>query len=473
MEQVINPRAITPCQFRAILRADFPSFIQKCFRALNPGSAYLPNWHIDALAYHLELVRHGEIKRLIVNMPPRSLKSIVASVAFPAFALGHDPTLRIIGVSYGSDLAAKHSNDFRAILGTTWFRQVFPATRISHIKNTEGEVATTANGYRLATSVDGTLTGRGGDIVLIDDPLKPADALSDPRRERVNEWYNSTLLSRLDNKQHGRIVIVMQRLHMDDLTGWLRRSSDEWTLLELPAIAEEEQRVLIGDGEYHVRQVDDLLHAEREPRDILERLQRQFGSNTFAAQYQQRPVPPGGAMVKRAWARRYEHLPPRCESRVTQSWDTASKEGAQNDWSVCTTWYVHEKRFYLADVLRGRYDYPRLRARAIEHASAHQPSRILIEDTGVGTALLAELKNAGRSAIAIKPERDKVTRMSIASAKFESGLVLLPSSAPWLAGLEDELFSFPQGRHDDQVDSISQALNYQGSSYDASLSWVC
>jgi predicted phage terminase large subunit-like protein len=472
MNRAIDPKAITSRQFGAILRGDFPSVIEKCFRTLNPGAYYMPNGHLDALADHLELVRRGMMKRLIINMPPRSLKSIVASVAFPAFALGHDPTLRIIGVSYGSDLTTKHSNDFRAILGTPWYRQVFPATRISRTKNTEGEVATTANGYRLATSIDGTLTGRGGDIVIIDDPLKPADALSDSKRERVNDRYNNTLLSRLDDKQHGRIVVVMQRLHMDDLTGWLLRSSDEWTLLELPAIAEDEQRVLIGDGKYHFRRVNDLLHLEREPLVVLERLKEQFGSDTFAAQYQQRPVPPGGAMVKRAWARRYDHLPPRSESRVIQSWDTASKERAQNDWSVCSTWYVHEKRFYLADVLRGRYDYPTLKARAIDHASAHQPSRILVEDAGVGTALIAELNRAGITALPVKPDRDKVTRMSIASAKFEAGLVLLPSSAPWIIALEDELFSFPHGGHDDQVDSISQALNYSGSSYDTSLSWV-
>src|SRR5215203_3818606 len=164
-----------------------------------------------------------------------------------------------------------------------------------------GQVATTRNGFRLATSIDGTLTGRGADIIIIDDPLKPSDALSDSKRQRVNDWFNNTLLSRLDDKQNGAIVIVMQRLHIDDLTGMLLRSSDEWTLLELPAIAEEEQVIAIGEDEYHVRQVGDLLHAEREPRSTLDSLQAQLGSDTFAAQYQQRPVPPGGAMIKREW----------------------------------------------------------------------------------------------------------------------------------------------------------------------------
>jgi predicted phage terminase large subunit-like protein len=190
------------------------------------------------------------------------------------------------------------------------------------------------------------------------------------------------------------------------------------------------------------------------------------------SQYQQRPIPPGGAMIKRDWVLRYEQPPPRTSSRIVQSWDTASKEGGQNDWCVCTTWYVHEKKFYLIDVLRGRFDYPTLRSRATAHAQEYGPHRILIEDAGVGTALASELKRSGLTAIAVKPEQDKVTRMSIESAKFEAGLVLFPRQAPWLQDLEDELFSFPHGCHDDQVDSISQALRDQGSSFDASYSWV-
>src|SRR5205807_8848116 len=158
------------------------------------------------------------------------------------------PTQRVICVSYGSDLATKHANDFRAILGSDWYKKTFPGTRVSRVKNTEAEVLTTRNGFRLATSIEGTLTGRGGDIIIIDDPLKPADALSDPKRERVNDWYNNTLLSRLDDKRHGAIVLVMQRLHMYDLTGTLLDVSDEWTVLKFPAIAEEEEKVPIGEN---------------------------------------------------------------------------------------------------------------------------------------------------------------------------------------------------------------------------------
>ena len=198
-------------------RTDFVTFIGKCFYTVAPKTFFHSNWHIEVMAYHAELVRLGKLRRLIVNVPPRSLKSIVYSVALPAFILGHDPTKRVIVVSYGTELSTKHAIDFRAVINSSWYRRVFPGTRISKAKNTEFEVMTTAGGYRLATSIDGTLTGRGGDIIIIDDPLKPADALSEPKRERVNQWYFNTLLSRLDDKQAGAVIVVMQRLHMDDL----------------------------------------------------------------------------------------------------------------------------------------------------------------------------------------------------------------------------------------------------------------
>ena len=426
------------------------------------------NWHILALAFQLELVRFGKNRRLIINMPPRSLKSIISSVAFPAFLLGHDPTRRIIVISYNADLAIKLANDFRTILKSDWYKRLFPRTRISSMKNTETEVVTTQHGFRLATSIDGTLTGRGGDIVIIDDPLKPIDALSDPKRERVNDFYYNTALSRLDDKKTGAIIVVAQRLHMDDLPGTLLRNSpNEWTVLSCPAIAEQEEKIQIGENKYHVRRVGDLLHAEREPQHIIDELRAQLGPDTFAAQYQQAPIPAGGVMIKREWVQRYDQLPEReSSSDVFQSWDTASKDGEQNDYSVCTTWLRHDYKYYLIHVLRGRFDFPTLKALAISHADMHKPNTILVEDAGIGDGLVKELQNAGQSAVGVKPEHNKRTRMSIQSGKFASGQVFFPYDAPWLADLENELFAFPNGRHDDQVDSISQALAHEISGFE-------
>jgi hypothetical protein len=347
---------------RALLRQNFNAFVEKAFATLAPGQAFDPGWHLRAIGWQLERVRRGEITRLIINMPPRSLKSIMASVAFPAFLLGHDPTQRIICVSYSGDLARKHSNDFRALMEASWYRDLFPGARIGK-KDSETEIELTARGFRLATSVGGTLTGRGGELIIIDDPLKPDDALSETRRSAGNQWFANTLLSRLDDKRTGAIVVVMQRVHMDDLTGFLLSQSDEWEVLSLPAIAEFEETIPLGNGRFHRREFGEALSPDREPLEVLQALKLQIGSDAFSAQYQQAPTPPGGAMVKRHWVKRYTEPPPASERFLTlQSWDTASKGGPDNDWSVCTTWIVtRDKRWYLIDVWRRRVDYPALR----------------------------------------------------------------------------------------------------------------
>lgn len=445
---------------QALLRSNFQALLHKVFYTLNPSQTYVPSWHIDAIAFQLERVYCGELRRLIINMPPRSLKSIAASVAFPSFVLGRDPTKRIICVSYSNELSKKHSNDFRAVIGSTWYQSVFPGTRVGSVKDTESEIEFTARGYRMATSVGGTLTGRGGDIVIIDDPLKPSDAHSEAKRTAVNVWFNNTLLSRLDDKRQGAIIIVMQRFHTDDLTGFLLGRPGDWEILTLPAIATCDEVVPIAVGKNHCRKAGEALFPEREPLEVLEKIRLEQGSDEFNAQYQQDPAPAGGVMVKRHWVKRYSELPATSDRLfILQSWDTASKGGPDNDWSVCTTWFVtRQKTWYLLDVWRKRVDYPALKAAVLSLTEKWKPHRVQVEDTGTGTSLVQELRGRVAGIIAVKPEGDKISRMAVASAKFEAGQVFLPERAPWLADLESELFSFPGARHDDQCDSISQAL---------------
>jgi len=458
--------------FEALLRSDFRAFVHKVFTTLTLGQTYVRTWHVDAIAWRLERVRRGEVRRLIINMPPRSLKSIAASVAFPAFLLGHDPSRRIICVSYSGELAKKHSNDFRAVLESPWYRAAFPTARIGPFKNTETEIELTARGFRLATSVGGTLTGRGGDIIVIDDPLKPDDALSETKRSAANQWFTNTLLSRLDDKRTGAIVVVMQRVHIDDLTGFLLDQSDEWEVLSLPAIAYCEEIIPISANRAYHRKAGEALSPEREPLQVLDAMKLQIGSDAFSAQYQQEPAPPGGAMVKRHWVKPYSELPPPSEQLFTmQSWDTASKGGPDNDWSVCTTWIVtRKKQWYLVDVWRQRVDYPALKANVRSLAKRFGARRVLVEDAGAGTSLVQEMRHQVSGIIAVKPEGDKASRMAVASAKFEAGQVVLPERATWLPDLETELFAFPGNRHDDQCDSISQALLDKNNSLWADLS---
>jgi hypothetical protein len=183
------------------------------------------------------------------------------------------------------------------VLEAPWYRRTFPNARIGLYKNSETEIELTARGFRLATSVGGTLTGRGGNIIIIDDPLKPDDALSETKRSAANHWFTNTFLSRLDDKRTGAIVIVMQRVHSDDLSGYLLSQSDEWEILSLPAIAECEEVIPLGYGRTHLRKIGEALSPGREPLHVLEALKLQIGSDAFSAQYQQAPTPPGGAMT--------------------------------------------------------------------------------------------------------------------------------------------------------------------------------
>jgi len=449
------------------LRNRFDLFLRRCFLTLNPGRTFLPNWHHEALAYQLERIRRGENNRLIINLQPRSLKSLMVTVALPAFVLGHEPNKRIFAISYGDDLAHKHSSDFRSVVESNWYKSAFPAMRIA--RSLENEVITTARGFRKSTTVMGALTGLGGDLFILDDPQKAADAQSDNRRNSLNQWFSNTLVSRLDNKQTGAIIVVMQRVHMNDLCGYLTETSGDWTVLSLPAIAEIEEWIRIGDNESHHRLIGDVLHPEHEPLEVLQKLREIQGSEIFQAQYMQAPVPPGGAMIKRLWLRYYQphELPQRSHrTKILQSCDTAAKDGAQNDWSVCTTFLVVDGLYYLLDLTKGRFEYPGLRDAAIALAQRFKPDIVLIEDASTGTALAQDLRAHLHAPVNLVPiDRDKRGRLYVQQAKFEAGRVLLPRGAEFLPELEAELLTFPQSKHDDQVDSISQALAYEFSGY--------
>ena len=443
----------------AILRGHFDMFLRRCVQTLNPGTPFLDNWHIQAMAYRLEQIRTGEENRLIINLPPRYLKSLTASVAFPAYVLGLEPWRRIICISYSSELADKHGRDFRAIVESEWYRRAFPEMRTT--RSLDDEVLTTHKGFRKSTSTQGTLTGLGGDLFIIDDPLKGADAQSEVMRTKINRWVTNTLISRLDNKEKGAIVVVMQRVHMDDLTGYLLGLQSDWRLVDFPAIADEEDKISVGRNKIYMRQPG-ALHPEHESLQSLRSLERAMGPDDFAAQYQQCPVRSGGSMIKREWLRYYDELPERTRKmKVVQSWDTAGKDTPHSDWSVCTTWLIDNGDYYLIDLVRGRYDYPRLREVAIALAEQYKPDFVLIEDSSTGTALipdLKQLKGLSLGVTAVPVERDKVGRLYVQEIKFATGRVHFPRKAPFLGVLEAELLAFPRGKHDDQVDSITQAL---------------
>ena len=425
---------------------------------------------MELIAAKLDAVRRGEIRRPVIMVPPRHLKSICASVALPAWVLGHDATQQIICVSYAQDLADKLARDCRAVMSSPFYCRLFPQTALAGGKQSVQEFTTGAGGFRFATSVGGVLTGRGADLIIIDDPLKPDEAMSDSRRNSVNQWYDNSLYSRLNDKTRGAILIIMQRLHEDDLVGHVMEQG-HWEVLRLPAIAEEEQvfEYATQAGPRRItRKPGDLLHPAREPQKVIDDIRERLGEYNFASQYQQAPTPPGGGLVKREWFRVYGQSEVRFD-RVVQSWDTAIKVTELSDYSVCTTWGIRDKEAYLVDVLRARLEYPALKRAVQDQARRYRAQVILIEDKASGQQLLQELRADGLyAAQGVIPDGDKVMRMHAQTAMIENGFVFLPELAPWLKTYLHELDTFPYSKHDDQADfdlSISELVQGGGSDY--------
>jgi len=445
-------------------RTDFVTFLHRVFQTVCPGQRYLHNWHIDALAYRLDRCVNGDVKRLLITMPPRYLKSICVSVALPAWILGHDPKRRIVCVSYSLELASKFALDCRAVMESAWYRRAFPGTAISRERSREMDFMTTKRGGRLATSVGGTLTGRGGNVFCLDDLIKPSDAYSDTVRASVNDWVDGTLYTRLDDKIQDIIIAVMQRLHVDDPAGHILSKGGEWDHLNLPVIADVDEMIPIGRDEMYHRRAGELLHEAREPQRILDGLRRDLGSFRFSAQYQQCPVPPEGAVVKREWFRIYDELPqPGRDDMTVQSWDTGLTTGENSDYSACTTWRVRDKHYYLLDVMREKLGFPDLKKTVINQANQFGATVVVIENKGSGMSLVQQLQSDETVAFDVMgytPEGDKLTRMHAQSARIEGGHVFVPRQALWLEEFFRELLQFPHGAHDDQVDSLSQFLHW-------------
>jgi len=454
---------LTRAQYEAALRNDFALFAARCFHQLNPQAELAMNWHLEVIAAKLTAVREGKIRRLIICLPPRHLKSLMASIAFPAWLLGHNPSAQILCVSYAQDLADKLARDCRGIMIVPWYQRIFP-TRLSAHRQAVQEFITTRQGYRLATSTGGVLTGRGADFILIDDPLKPEDALSKALRQACNEWFVHTLYSRLNDKRSGAIVIIMQRLHEDDLVGHVL-GQEAWEVVSFPAIAEvDEVHAIetIWEPCCFSRRPGDALHPAREPLAVLQNIRRTIGEYNFAGQYQQSPAPLGGGLVKAGWFKRYdEKQQPERFDRIVQSWDTANKATELSDFSVCTTWGVKGKTVYLVGRLRQRLEYPALKRAVREQQNLYGATTVLIEDKASGTQLIQELIADGCHGVTrYQPDCDKIMRMHAQTAMIENGFVHIPESAPWLAEYLHEMTVFPNGKHDDQVDSTAQFLDW-------------
>ena len=458
---------------KAILRSDFTAFVQKVFLEVSPNAHYLDNWHIDLICHELEALLAGKNPRLIVNIPPRYMKSIICSIAFPAYILGKNPKATIIAVSYNEDLSQKLALDCKRVMESEWYRDTFPNTRLSKNKKAIADFETSRGGGRFSTSVNGTLTGRGADYLIIDDPIKPDDALSDLLRKKTNDWYGSTLYSRLNNKNDGKIMVIMQRLHDEDFTGYLLQTDKTFKHLNIPAIAETHETWQLKHKTV-VRQKGEALHPARESFSQLMDAKHQMGEYHFSGQYQQNPAPREGGIIKQKWFNYYDPTElfraiANQEIRINsifQSWDTASKIEQYNDYSVCLTVLRDSKGVhYILDCYREKLEFPELVNQVIQRYKSAETTYgrridVLIEDKNSGIQLIQALKTQHFiTAEAVKPEHDKRTRLMAVSHLIENGSCLFPNNNPhWLLAFESELLRFPNGRYDDQCDALSQVL---------------
>jgi len=445
----------------AFYRNSFGAFVYAAFEAVNPGRRLISNWHIDTICYAVEQMVMGENRnRFILNLPPRSLKSFIVSVCLPAWLLGRNPGARIICASYSRSLANKFSRECRALLETPFYMRVFPRTRLNPNKVTEDEFETTQGGYRLATSVGGTLTGRGGDILIIDDALKGDDANSQVARDGACEWLRGTALSRLDSPNDSLVIVTMQRLHQNDLAGTLIEQG--WPCLAIPAIATEPADYLVAKDEIYHRPAGELLQPNRDSHEALEEIKLQVGSRIFASQYQQNPTPPDGNMIKATWPGQYDFSPKeRRFRRMVLACDPAGKAGIHNDYTAITICGFDKREIYLLHVARGHWTVMQMHDRIKALAREWNTDLIIIEDTSSGMGLIQILREDSLlQIIGRRPDADKEVRMSRHEGRFEAGNILLPKEAPWLADFEAELFAFPSGRYDDQVDALLLFLDW-------------
>ena len=449
-------RAYEP--FYAASAGHFRLFLRRVMATVAPGVQYCHNWHLDAIAEYLAACTAGEVTRLIINLPPRMLKSTLVSVAWPAWLLGQRPSNRIMVASYAQSLSTKHSTDCRVVVESPWYQRIFPETQLSRDQNEKEKFVTTARGHRLAVSVGGAAIGEGGNILIVDDPINPLQAGQRVQRETVNQWFDHTFVTRLDDKQRGAIVVVMQRLHAQDLSGYLLEKGG-WEHLCLPAIAPTASTVQIGAFSYE-RVAGEALHALREPLALLERTKQELGSANFNTQYQQAPVLAQGTLIKPQWFSRFA-LADGVEGECVQSWDTAIKAGMQHDASACATFCMRDGVHHLVDMLAVKLEYPALKRLIVSHAVRFGSPTVLIEDKASGQSLLQDLRQETDLALLpCKANEDKLTRLMRVTPLMEAGKMALPVCAPWLAAFEAEFFAFPEAAHDDQVDAVSQYLNW-------------
>lgn len=451
---------------RELCRRSFADFVRLAWAQIIPDKLQW-NWHLDAIAQHLEAVARGEITRLLINIPPGTSKSTLTGIMFPAWLWGPggQPGHRYIGAAHEQGLAVRDNRLTRELVTSDWYQRLWPI-RLAGDQNEKLFFETEKRGFRQACAV-ASMTGRRGHTIVWDDPLNPEKANSPVSRETALRVFQETLPTRLNDPATSAIIIVMQRLHEDDPSGHILRSDLGYEHLLIPMEFEPERRKATSIGWTDPRTEEgELLDPLRFPREVVERDKVAMGSYAYAGQMQQRPAPRGGGILRDEWWQ-YCDMPPSIEWRGIWA-DTAQKAKETSDYSVFQCWgrSVTGKAVML-DQIRGKWEAPELLAQARAFWAKHRAIEgmgalrsLKIEDKVSGTGLIQTLKREGVPVIGIqrKPGEDKVTRAMDAAPSIEAGQVLLPRNAPWLSDFLAETGAFPNGAHDDQVDPMADAV---------------
>ena len=463
-------------QLRAGYRTDLSRFIQRSFSIIDPNANYLHNWHIDLIAEYLRACQTGEITRLIINVPPRFLKSISVSVAFPAWLLGHNPSEQITCVSYSGTLAKKHSSDTLAIMCTDWYKSLFPETKL--VIENQLELRTEQRGFRVCTSTMGTLTGMGGNFILVDDPLSQMQAHSMTERDKCQLWFNS-LSNRLNDKNNGCIIVIMQRLHSLDTSGILLEQGG-WEHLKLPLIAEQDEVLKCGKIKV-IRKEGELLHKERMGQEAVDRSKRELGAYAFSGEMQQNPSPTGGGEFKKDWMRFYKGKLSASAFNNYILVDPANSKRKQSDYtSMCVVGLGADKNLYVLDWVRDKLN---LREREDALFDLHlrwKPKYVLYEKYGMMVDAdvmrnAMDQRNYRFTITEVAGKLSKEDRIRRLIPYFADGRVWFPNElirATYEGVAVDlvqefihqEYLTFPVGVHDDMIDSLSRI-------FDANLIW--
>ncbi len=463
----ISPAAVK----RALAKKDLHEFIKQCWSSIEPGRTFHDNWHIQAICEHLTAVLNNDITRLIINIPPRHMKSLTCNVAFPTWAWLHKPHTQFLFASYAASLSVRDSVKCRRLIQSPWYQSLKPPFELNDDQNQKQRFENNHNGHRLSTSTTGSLIGEGGDIIIIDDPHNVQEAESDTTRTSVLEWWDTAVQSRLNDPTTGAFIIIMQRLHQFDLTGHILSNAlapDEWTHLCVPAEYEEQHPTpFFTKLPESTNKVDprtkegELLWPDRFTQKALDNLKHSLGAYATAGQLQQRPSPKGGGILRSDWWRLWEGEQIPEFTYILQSWDTAFSEKQTASYSACTTWgvfnYGSRYNIMLLQHWRGRVPYPDLRRRARELYNEWAPDAVLIEKKASGQSLVQDLRQGGLPIITYSPDKDKVSRAHSASPLLEGGLVWHPERR-WAYDVIEHCAMFPAGSGKDTVDTVTQAL---------------